>query len=650
METNDMIIRYLHDYVRMDNPQYAVLLNGKWGCGKTYFIKNLIQQWTESTKQISDETITLKPIYISLNGVSTIRQVTHLIKRELCPLLYSKGAQIARNVIFGGIKTLSKGMIDVNGDGHNDDLSALFDVEAIVDILLKPNDIVCGQKILIFDDLERCKIPTDEIFGYINNFVEHAQCKVILIGEETKIQELYANNTSGILYKDFKEKLIGQTFIVNHSITHVIDSFLDGFTSAYLTLNKILIVDFFHATRIENLRILKQCFTDFERLFSFFDLTKYTKEIADEFAKQALAYFIVTYCEYKSGHVEIESWQDYRIIFLDEEAKNNQRNFDSKYDSVIARHNIRHSSHSITPRQIVQFISTGYVSLTDLNDILAHSSLDKQGSQESDWETLWQYQRLENTVFENVLARVENLFYNETSAIQSVPIVLHISLILLNIGHIGIKKISKRHVLAVAKRHIDRIYKQESNSISQENLIINKSGAWGLEYRQRLVPKEANELFDYAQKCIEKKQEQIYRSTCKTYWETLDNKSLWDINEVFLRQMTPKLNTTYNETAILKYVSPRILASRILKLSNRSKEVFGLFLHERYGTKEEPITIKEYHIDELSTLEALQRYLQPKLKQFKLIDKIALAGILEALTNSINQVAMVQSKSESKIP
>lgn len=40
MEKNEHIIIYLNEYISMSDPQYAVLLKGKWGCGKT-FIPNV---------------------------------------------------------------------------------------------------------------------------------------------------------------------------------------------------------------------------------------------------------------------------------------------------------------------------------------------------------------------------------------------------------------------------------------------------------------------------------------------------------------------------------------------------------------------------------------------------------------------------------
>ena len=41
---NEHIKKYIEYYIELDDPQYAVLLTGNWGCGKTYFIKKLIEE------------------------------------------------------------------------------------------------------------------------------------------------------------------------------------------------------------------------------------------------------------------------------------------------------------------------------------------------------------------------------------------------------------------------------------------------------------------------------------------------------------------------------------------------------------------------------------------------------------------------------
>ena len=42
-ELNKNINKYINHYLTISSPNFAVLLKGKWGCGKTYFIKNIIK-------------------------------------------------------------------------------------------------------------------------------------------------------------------------------------------------------------------------------------------------------------------------------------------------------------------------------------------------------------------------------------------------------------------------------------------------------------------------------------------------------------------------------------------------------------------------------------------------------------------------------
>ena len=65
---NNRLTSYLNEYLAMPTPQFAVMITGKWGCGKTFYIKNLIGEWCNPNTNVSEESIDLKPIYVSLNG------------------------------------------------------------------------------------------------------------------------------------------------------------------------------------------------------------------------------------------------------------------------------------------------------------------------------------------------------------------------------------------------------------------------------------------------------------------------------------------------------------------------------------------------------------------------------------------------------
>lgn len=77
---NNQIFDFLNEYAKLPSPQYAVLLRGKWGCGKTYFVKNWLAEFDKSNKLPANEnTIGLKPIYVSImNSMWIVISQIHL--------------------------------------------------------------------------------------------------------------------------------------------------------------------------------------------------------------------------------------------------------------------------------------------------------------------------------------------------------------------------------------------------------------------------------------------------------------------------------------------------------------------------------------------------------------------------------------------
>jgi hypothetical protein len=333
---NDHIINYLDYYVELENPQYAVLLIGNWGCGKTYFIKDIIRKWEEPEND--ENKVVLQPIYVSLNGISETSTINDRIRAVISPFLYSKGMKVAKNIFKGLLKTTAK--IDLNiDDDDKADGNISFNIDSL-GIFNSSNNDIKGKRILIFDDIERCKIKTDEIFGYINNFVEHSGCKVILLTDEQKIKAKYENAKSeiDIDYKDFKEKLIGQTFEVKSDIDTAVSFFISESKKINKTLDlskhETLVKELFVSSELENLRVLKQSLLDFNRLTTFIDNEFTEHENYDSFIKNLLAYFIIVYAEYKTGNDKIQEYQRFNY-------------FDKKEDSP----------SKIAEKNIIQFLT-----------------------------------------------------------------------------------------------------------------------------------------------------------------------------------------------------------------------------------------------------------------------------------------------------
>lgn len=179
--TEKEIVTEIERYLSDTSYNYAVMIDGDWGCGKTYFVKNGL---AEAIKD--QEAKTEKPrsvIYISLYGYKTILDIQDAIaiKLHLIPGNGNKtfwGKIGKKKVVENSVQstfTLAKAARDVFAPG-----ASIFSLEEIW------RDLT--SFIFIFDDVERCDCPLNEVFGFINGLVEHEGVKVILVANEKEIQ------------------------------------------------------------------------------------------------------------------------------------------------------------------------------------------------------------------------------------------------------------------------------------------------------------------------------------------------------------------------------------------------------------------------------------------------------------------------------
>ena len=215
--TDDDIVNEINNYVDETLYNYAVMIDGEWGCGKTYFIKERLykelEKYENEHRQSDHNYQQRKIIYVSLYGVKSIEEVT---KKLLMEALIAKAGK-------------GKGMIKKGTEVISSVLPVMFDILKNKGIELDANNITEAMEklvsiknsILIFDDLERCDCPINEILGYINSFVEHENMKVIIIANQKEIgkrvssanQELkylVAAHDNIIFEKDQKSEVISQ--------------------------------------------------------------------------------------------------------------------------------------------------------------------------------------------------------------------------------------------------------------------------------------------------------------------------------------------------------------------------------------------------------------------------------------------------------
>ena len=169
------LVESILDYVRSDYTDYAIMINGEWGSGKTHFWNNKIRKKIESL-QLNGRRYTT--IYMSLYGISNLEEIskkifietTQLMDKNLRKFMDANGQTTIPEYAKTGIDMANFFGVTQNGDRV--DYGEFFSTD---------------DKVLCFDDLERANVDVIDILGYINNFVEHDHIKTIIICNEKEL-------------------------------------------------------------------------------------------------------------------------------------------------------------------------------------------------------------------------------------------------------------------------------------------------------------------------------------------------------------------------------------------------------------------------------------------------------------------------------
>ena len=350
------------DYVRADYTDYAIMINGEWGSGKTYFWNHKIRNKIESL-QLNGRKYTT--IYMSLYGISNLEDISKKIFIETTQLMDKNMRKYMDNHGQTTIPEYAKTGLDmanffgVTQNGDKIDYASFFST---------------NNKVLCFDDLERANVDVIDILGYINNFVEHDHIKTIIICNEkelsTKLKSsnlemktfiaTYLLDKEGTLlkadkpmvekirekieyvfdkandYERIKEKLIGETFEYAPKFNYIIDGLLLRYENnkdlmRFLREHTNLITSTFVKSGTRNLRILKHSLNDFKKVFE--NVNKFYPNTNLRVLQTMLIFTIAVSFEIKAGKitkdkfVNINSNEEYKAILVSSRVLMDNRQF-----------------------------------------------------------------------------------------------------------------------------------------------------------------------------------------------------------------------------------------------------------------------------------------------------------------------------------
>lgn len=293
MDIKDEII----NFIERKEETGALLITGKWGSGKSYYIKNLAAELNDAKKEYL--------CVISLFGIDSVENLTKAVKEcylEANSTIFTKTARKIGKIVG---KTVNSGLkVAEAATGGNVAVSAAQKGFSsvislgLLDFISVKNYIGRGKSkrkfVLVFDDLERCKINTVDLLGAINEYCENRNIKTIILAAEDVILKNEENIKKVVWeegttkkeasikeqirsvsdYRDFKEKVIFQTIAFSMPYVDIIDAMIDKYSEGvsgykdFLKCNSCSIKQVFIESKYNNLRTIKASITKFERVYA----------------------------------------------------------------------------------------------------------------------------------------------------------------------------------------------------------------------------------------------------------------------------------------------------------------------------------------------------------------------------------------------
>ncbi|WP_271254322.1 P-loop NTPase fold protein [Pseudanabaena sp. Chao 1811] len=453
---NSHIEEYLDYYCGLSAPRFAVMIKGQWGAGKTWFI----EQYCEKLKKRQS----YKYLYVSLFGMTKFSDIEYAFFQQLHPVLSSQGMEITGKIVKGLLKASIK--FDLDHD-RKDHISLDVKIPEIPNYLKNVD-----ERILIFDDLERCKIELRDIFGYINQFVEHHNLKVIIIANESDLQSKYTD------YKIMKEKLIGQTFDILIDFEGTFHRFLSETQNNQI--EKILFQDIEHLKNIyaklgyNNLRTLKKIILDFKRIFE--ELPNKAKNRID-ILNDILTFLTVFSIEIKRGVIHsndviklIREYRSHRARLSLKETlgksidSSKSDKIEAKLDNEELKNTIQKNYNLYNSFELdkvfpseswwEKFFDQGSIDSDELNTSIS-SKYFPQDKDTPNWRRLYYFTRLSDIDFEDLLKKVE-LEYKEKKFLD-IGEIKHVFGIFLTLSEKGLYCKNKSDILSDAKTYINHL-------------------------------------------------------------------------------------------------------------------------------------------------------------------------------------------------
>ena len=644
------LVESILDYVRADYTDYAIMINGEWGSGKTYFWNNKVKPKIDGMQFNGKKYST---IYMSLYGISNLEEISKKIFIETTQLM---DKNVKKHIDTTGKYTIPEyaktGLNMANSFGVNTSEKINYEKFFATD-----------DKVLCFDDLERANVDVIDILGYINNFVEHDHIKTIIICNEKELstklkntnlemktfiatylldkQGELGNNDKPMVeriqdkieyvfdkandYERIKEKLIGETFEYRPEFNYIINGILMRYENdkeliRFLRENTPYIINTFNKSGTRNLRILKHSLNDFKKIFGM--VNKNYPNTNYRVLQTMLIFTIAISFEIKSGKitkdkfVNIKNNEEYKSIVISSKVFMDNRQFYIKEFDNNYYYNFKAEYRFF--KFIEMYVRTRIFDTRkfkeDMEDIINTVDTEKlPGYKRLLTEEFW---KISDDQFPEVIESViEAVKKGEIKLIDTTKLFIYftyfVQKVLINYDMFTIKTIffTGMNLASLNSEYIDNSdFELNSLSFGEKNLDIEDILAHFYMLNQTLKDKMYTEKANDVLKSIPMKME--------TFYEKFDEECM--------------------DIPILKYYDPYQLFQRISCASN--EDIMGikekLLERAKKYTKELKPELK--NIAKLK--EIIEQYLKGKEKSIKIVMLGELQKDLENIISILSEV------------
>lgn len=614
---NENVKYGLDCYLQDVDPQYAVLLTGKWGCGKTFFVK----EWLKEVEQRQEE-YSIKPIYISLFGVSSMPALIEKVNKSLSPMMYNVEK-------YGKALLKFAGKVVLKYDSTIADMSEAklaYEINPL-DLLSirgeEDGEISAQYKLFVFDDIERCQIAPEELMGFFDLCLEQLGCRLVVVRGSCDAQE----EGWARVMTTYQEKIFSREYKIEPDIRSAASHFAEEVSdfhpcsSEYYKSHIDEIEALLRASKYSNLRSLRHALRSFSEIFEKLDSG------ADEYVYKLFIQYLAFSIEYHCGDKAcLDAINLASFLYGARQKDSREKHLFDKYIPIQQKYRVK-AFDADTYDLIKSSVNDGTNIIVDLNEKV------RQIREKSLSERLRFIWNMENKEADVLIKEAKAYVLKPVENISEYLYVTH-KLCSLEDSKVVVlrKSFEKDRFKAVSSWMTNEM--QPSNMVVIQRELLR---ACAIQEREKRLPR-----FTWLYESLRTEISSLLENVHEPLIEMLEHVSNENMDQIaqMINDTDPYGHANYNMQSVFQKVNISKLCSSIRLLNNKNKNLFAEILNSRYNHDWDDEYFKRF-MDEKESLVLMMEYIERCISNSTKMSRVAYSKIMNELEFVVNRLERI---------